>query len=200
MGASGETARTAEGLRAGPARPLYSRTGDGAGRRSPAIAVARAACAATLLVLAACGSEPAEAPRGQVVSAGVYGVAGATAASAEAPVRAAAAALQTATDTVEARPGVNFGFEYTVTGLPTDRPATLELVVRHPPMRFDDGTTRSESRGAVRAATTDGSYHNMFLYRFDRPDDLVPGDWTLQVSGDGRVLVERRFHVRLPDT
>jgi len=159
----------------------------------------RTVCVAWLLVLAACGSEPADAPAAQVVSAGVFGVAGAASAAVGSPVRAAAAVLQTDTDTIEARPGTNFGFEYTVTGLPTDRPVRLELVVRHPPMRFDDGTTRSESRGAVTAVPADGRYHDVFLYRFDRPDDLVPGDWTLQVSRDGRVLAERVFHVRLPD-
>lgn len=161
---------------------------------------ARVVGAVLLAVLAACGPRPPEAAVGQVVSAGVFGVAGASAAGAGAPVRVAAAELQASTDLIDARPGVNFGFEYTVTGLPTDRPATLELLVRHPPMRFEDGTTRSESRGAVSATTADGSYHNVFLYRFDRPDDLVPGDWTLQVSRDGRVLAERVFHVRVPDT
>lgn len=165
-----------------------------------AVAAARVAGAVLLVALAACGPRSPEAAVGQVVSAGVFGVAGAASASAGTPVRAAAAVLQANTDIIDARPGVNFGFEYTVAGLPTDRPATLELLVRHPPMRFEDGTTRSESRGAVTATTADGSHHDVFLYRFDRPDDLVPGDWTLQVSRDGRVLAERVFHVRLPDT
>jgi hypothetical protein len=160
----------------------------------------RIAGVALLFVLAACGPRPAETPVAQVVSAGVYGVAGGASAPAGAPVRAAAAVLQADTVAVEARPGVNFGFEYTVTGLPADRPTTLELVVRHPPMRFDDGTTRSESRGTVSAAAPGGSYRDVFLYRFDRPGDLVPGDWTLQVSREGQVLAKRVFRVRLPDT
>jgi hypothetical protein len=164
-----------------------------------AVAAVRIAGVAALLTLAACNAQPPEAAVGKVVSAGVYGVAGAASATAGAPVRAAAAMLQADTDVVEARPGVNFGFEYTVTGLPSGRPAILELVVRHPPMRFEDGTTRSESRGAVTATTPDGHYHDVFLFRFDRPDDLVPGDWMLQVSRDGRVLAERAFRVRLPD-
>ncbi len=151
------------------------------------------------VALGGCGASE-ESASAKVVSHGIFKVTGAAVAdgavdAAGRPVRATGAELEQATDAIPARIGGNFGFEYQISGLPRDRAVPLELIARHPPIRGADGTTRTESRGTMPVQTSTGSYHNVFLYRFDTPSDLAPGAWTLQVSVGGRVLAERAFQV-----
>lgn len=162
-------------------------------------AFAAPALTVAALALGGCGSAE-ESASATVVSYGMYKVTGAALAdgsvdAAGRPVRASGAQLEKATDAIPARIGDNFGFEYQISGLPRDRAVPLELIARHPPIQGADGSTRTESRGTMPISTTTGSYHNVFLYRFDTQSDLAPGAWTLQVSVGGRVLAERSFRV-----
>ncbi len=160
---------------------------------------AAVALASFAVAVGGCGATE-ESASAKVVSHGIYRVTGVTVAdgavdAAGRPVRASGAELEQATEAIPARIGGNFGFEYQISGLPRDRSVSLELIARHPPIRGADGSTRTESRGTMPIRTATGSYHNVFLYRFDTPSDLAPGGWTLQVSVGGRVLAERAFQV-----
>lgn len=148
-------------------------------------------------VLAGCQSEPS-VPVAEIVSSGVYRITRADAAAADAGggrVVAAKLELERAADSVPAVLNGNFGFEFTVSGLPTRKSLAIELKARHPAVVGPDGVSRTEVVSTLPVYTASGAYRNAFVYQFDRPEDLQPGRWTLQVLYGDRVLVERSYEV-----
>jgi Domain of unknown function (DUF3859) len=83
-----------------------------------------------------------------------------------------------------------FGARYRLVDGQPDQPATI--VITHPPMG-PDGITRQSWDMTLRAGD-DG----LSTYRFDRPDELVLGEWTLQVQVEGRSLMSQSFSVVPP--
>lgn len=150
------------------------------------------------LLLAGCSRPRESTPSADIVTYGVYHLTGAEASNSASPsdrVVAARAEHQRQTAAVQAAPKGNFGFEFSVRGLPPQAPFVLELRAQHPPIVGPDGVSRTESVSSLPAYTASGHYRNAFIYQFDRPEDLQPGRWILQVSHQGRVLAERAFEV-----
>lgn len=87
---------------------------------------------------------------------------------------------------IPALPGLAFGVQAMVGSAGA---TGVTIIVTHPPMGAD-GTVRETWETDF---TPGNSTANFF--RFDYPEERVPGDWTLQAELDGRVLYTARFQV-----
>jgi Domain of unknown function (DUF3859) len=89
--------------------------------------------------------------------------------------------------TVPAYPGLAFGARYRlIDGLP-DQPATM--IFTHPPMGAA-GATR-QSWESMLFADNNG----LATYRFDVPDELLPGLWTMQIEVEGQRVFYQEFTI-----
>jgi Domain of unknown function (DUF3859) len=92
--------------------------------------------------------------------------------------------------TVPAQLQLAFGARYRLNdGLP-DQPATM--IFTHPPMGPTKATRQSWESTLI--ADTDG----LATYRFDLPDELVLGLWTMQIEVDGQRVFYQEFTVVPP--
>jgi len=88
---------------------------------------------------------------------------------------------------VPALPGLAFGVTGQVAPLAGVQGVTINII--HPPMA-PSGVTR---QSWVSDFVPDSSTANFF--RFDLPEERVPGLWTMEATLDGRVLYEASFEV-----
>ena len=95
-----------------------------------------------------------------------------------------------ATGRVPAIPGLAFGVLATVAD--AGAAAGVTIIVTHPPMGTE-GSTRDIWTSDFFAGSPTASF-----FRFEYPDELVPGDWTLQAVAGDRVLYTARFQVVVP--
>ena len=91
---------------------------------------------------------------------------------------------------IPAIPGLSFGVLATVAEAGQMVGATI--IVTHPPMGTD-GSTRDTWAGGFVTGSPTASF-----FRFEYPEELVPGDWTLQAVVGDRVLYTARFQVVAP--
>ncbi len=103
--------------------------------------------------------------------------------------------LITATDTIPAAIGTEFGVEYRLTGMPDGAEATLHFVFAYPAPGIADPTSakpilsdtfdRQKKIGAV----------NYLGYGFENPWELVPGTWTMEIWSGDRKLASESFTI-----
>lgn len=101
--------------------------------------------------------------------------------------------------TVPARKGVNFGFEYRLTGVVRGLPVPIRHVVV-----FPEGGLRDPKDAKVVARRQyffDATVGNLYLRGYDLKEDweLVPGIWTLQVWYFEKKLAEKTFTLIKPE-
>jgi len=102
--------------------------------------------------------------------------------------------IGTPTDTVPLHKGIGFGYLWEA----RDLPPAFELTYRiqHPPIVRKDGRRVEMFEETVqRQAADDGTFQTADCYFLDEDVELVPGDWTITLLVQGRVLVTRTFHV-----
>jgi Domain of unknown function (DUF3859) len=93
--------------------------------------------------------------------------------------------------TVPAYPGLAFGARYRLRdGLP-DQPATM--IFTHPPMGAS-GATRQSWQSMLFAGN-----NGLATYRFDVPDELLPGLWTMQIEVEGQRVFYQEFTIVRPE-
>lgn len=95
--------------------------------------------------------------------------------------------LGLATRRVPALPGLAFGVVSAVSA--TEGKAGVSIVVTHPPMG-SDGSTVDVWQNDFVAGEQSASF-----FRFEYPEELVTGDWTIQAEAEGRVFYTARFQV-----
>lgn len=95
------------------------------------------------------------------------------------------------TDRVPGRIGVLFGVVHKFEGIPAG--GLIAAVIRHPPLRAKEGGMMTESllRKEPDASATG--------FRFDRAEEIVPGDWTFEFQYESHVLCRKTFVVEKPD-
>jgi Domain of unknown function (DUF3859) len=95
------------------------------------------------------------------------------------------------TDHVPGRIGVLFGVTHRFEGIPEG--GFIAAAIRHPPAMTADGGTRMDYllRKEPGAAATG--------FRFDRPDEIVPGIWTFEFEYEGHILCRQTFVVEAPN-
>ena len=153
----------------------------------------------TLLI--ACGAPPT-APTVRVVDYGIVRLVGpferhadpntAVGYTSSGPGRST---FEKATRDIPAVQGCAFGFRYRIEGAPDGQRVTVEEIIRHPPMRRPDGTMIREERTKEEWLAEDGAVDRKFLYRLSQPYEVVPGDWTLTVTVNGKTAVEQHFNL-----
>ena len=100
------------------------------------------------------------------------------------------------TERIPARLGVRFGILYSVSGLSPNRDVVLRKVITHPSMTLPDGKVVAGSAfDETHKAGADGKVGNFTGFVFEKPYELVPGDWKIEVWLDTERLVDQRFSV-----
>jgi hypothetical protein len=99
------------------------------------------------------------------------------------------------TTEIPAVQGITFGLRYRIEGISPRKPATVEEIIRHPPITRPDGTVIREERTKNQAAPPDGVVDQKFLYLLREPYEVVAGDWSLVVAVDGEKAIEQHFNI-----
>jgi hypothetical protein len=92
--------------------------------------------------------------------------------------------------TVPTKLELAFGARYRLIEGTPDQPGII--IFTHPPMG-SSGITR-QSWDATLSADSDG----ISTYRFDRPDEMVTGLWTMQIEIDGQRVLYQEFNIVPP--
>ena len=98
---------------------------------------------------------------------------------------------------VDARLGTSIGMKYILRGTPKDARVTIEVGVVHPPM-VNPQTHETMTRSSANFERTLGQPEHA-VWSFDTPADLVPGDYTIEIVSEGKVLAQKVFRVRIRD-
>jgi hypothetical protein len=101
--------------------------------------------------------------------------------------------LVTATRTVPARQGVEFGFQYTVVGPATGTNVSLHFVTIFPAPGLTNPATQqlmAQSEYDDTATIGTPTYKG---YQLTNAWEVAPGQWTMQVWYNGRKLAEQTF-------
>jgi len=99
------------------------------------------------------------------------------------------------TERVPARVGVTFGYAFSITGLPEGSKVTLKQVARYPRAR------RNAETGATQVtdeADTDCVVGKACLtsYSLEADDEVIGGDWNMELYYQGRKVGEQKFVLR----
>jgi Domain of unknown function (DUF3859) len=97
------------------------------------------------------------------------------------------------TNEVPLQLGIDFGFSWKASNLPT--PAVITYRVEHPAITRPDGMTMSRFEEDLEVETSDGKYQSIDCYTLNEKYELMPGTWTLSVLFRGTLLAKRRFYV-----
>jgi hypothetical protein len=108
-----------------------------------------------------------------------------------------AAELERSTTAIPARPGISFGFEFTVQGEP--RGAELELttiVVFPPPGLLPPGASEPVTSSAMPMRVRLGGHGLHYRgYTFDYDWEVAPGPWRFELRAGDRLLAVQSFVV-----
>jgi alpha-tubulin suppressor-like RCC1 family protein len=104
--------------------------------------------------------------------------------------------LQRTTDEIPARLGTIFGAQFRLLGTPFGEPVTVSVRISHPHMVDPE-------HGPTGDQTTSNEVHELGVssdiglaaWTFEKPWELVPGQYTFQIFLKDRLLGEQRFHV-----
>jgi Domain of unknown function (DUF3859) len=157
----------------------------------------------TILGLCMCTAVPVayagDAPSGRITSYGIYAYsldnAHSTQSGSNTTYTQVNPILAVTSDYIPLLKGIYFGYKFKLDDLPSDTTVDLTWTVKHPPMHKPDGSTDT-GYSLVRKVHVDrGSITGISGYILSDDDELVPGDWTLTYSYNGKVLIGKTFHV-----
>jgi len=94
------------------------------------------------------------------------------------------------TERVPGRLGVMFGVVHRFDGIPAG--GLIAAVIRHPPLPAKGGGTMSHS---LLRKEPDSSATS---FRFDRLDEIAPGEWTFEFQYESHILCRKTFVVEKP--
>jgi hypothetical protein len=101
---------------------------------------------------------------------------------------------------IPAKLGINFGFRFTMTGLPPMTNVSFRKVVTYPAMHLPDGTISKNYETIITFTTSaEGTVTNKVAgYGFDHPFELVTGKWRFELWYGDHKLTEQVFDVVMP--
>jgi hypothetical protein len=100
-----------------------------------------------------------------------------------------------ATDTVAARVGVEFGFQYVVIGKPAGEEVPLHIVITYPKPGIHDPAEAAPLL-LSRFQRVKKIGETVYLgYGIEHDWEIVPGTWTFQIWHGGKKLAEQSFTV-----
>ncbi|MDR3402653.1 MAG: DUF3859 domain-containing protein [Chthoniobacter sp.] len=103
------------------------------------------------------------------------------------------------TNKIPARLGIGFGFRFKLTDLPEADSVDLDTIVKHPPFKDQHGIIKREFRLTTTLGVVNHTVSEVSGYGLERPEELVPGQWTMEHWYHGRKLVSQTFQVLPPD-
>jgi len=158
--------------------------------------------AVTLIGSVAIASFPDNKVIGKIVSYGLYDTTGRKI-ELPAPNSAAGKVLMNAkythretTDTIPMPLGNTFGFKFRLANIPTDVISRFRFVARHPPIMAAGGKLSQASSYELEGVSPVSYLEDYFTYEFSTPEELVAGDWTLEIWRNGKKLVSKTFVVK----
>lgn len=98
------------------------------------------------------------------------------------------------TDTLCARLGLNFGFEYVLEGHPAGTTVQVELITRFPEPGLVNEAGRRFLVNSRPWPLTIGGYA-FRSYLFEVAWEMVPGQWTFEIHHQGRKIGEKSFTI-----
>lgn len=103
------------------------------------------------------------------------------------------------TTTIPLSKGVNFGFEYIALGKPLGEKATLHFVVVYPPPGLrKPGSSTPLARDEYDEKVLVGVKKRFDGYELDNDWELVPGQWTLEITNGSKTLASETFTLVKP--
>jgi hypothetical protein len=95
--------------------------------------------------------------------------------------------------------GTRFGITYSLVGATEGMPVNIIEVYNFP----DSGLHRPGASSPIHdtrfeRAALPGTGGNQIWYEFDKPWELVPGEWTLEIRDGDRLLASKTFTIALP--
>jgi hypothetical protein len=102
------------------------------------------------------------------------------------------------TSNVPLKKGVTFGIEWEAEGLP-NIPLKIAMRVKHPPTTKPDGTVSTGFDELLPFVPENGRIEKRGdYYNLTEDWELLPGEWTLSIVYEGKVLCSKVFHVIAP--
>ena len=99
------------------------------------------------------------------------------------------------TTRVPLQKGIVFGLEYEAEGFGFDGPVLIIYRVKHPSITRPDGTVTTGFDEEFPSIVSEGKLKTGDFYCLSEDWELVPGEWSIAVIYEGRVLVEKTFQV-----
>jgi len=96
---------------------------------------------------------------------------------------------------VVARLGTGIGFKYVLQGSPEGAAVNIEMAVRHPAIvNPETREPMTISRATFERVIGQGAHA---VWSFDTPEDLVPGEYVIDISFEGKMLAHKAFRVTI---
>lgn len=155
---------------------------------------------AVLIGLWACmpAAQAADAPSGRITSYGIYAYsldnAHQTQSGSNTTYTQVDPVLAVTSEYIPLLKGIYFGYRFKLDDLPSGTVA-LTWTVKHPPFHKPDGSTDTGYSLVRKVRVGLRSFTGNSGYILSDDDELVPGDWTISYSYNGKVLVTKTFHV-----
>ncbi|PKN07275.1 MAG: hypothetical protein CVU73_13560 [Deltaproteobacteria bacterium HGW-Deltaproteobacteria-8] len=96
---------------------------------------------------------------------------------------------------VDARLGTSIGMTYVLRGTPKGAAVNLEVVVNHPAV-VNPTTKEAMTRSSATFERILGQPEHS-VWSFDAPEDLVPGEYVIELVSEGKVLAHKVFLVKV---
>lgn len=107
----------------------------------------------------------------------------------------AEAELLQRSNTFPARKGLHFGYRYFLQSAEAEvcRADGFDMLILHPAITGPDGRARTDSIIPLDVCFNDGRAEDFLIYSLQEDHEVLPGEWTLQIRKEGKVLISRTF-------
>jgi len=100
------------------------------------------------------------------------------------------------TTEIPLKKGITFGIEWEAEGFPDKMPIEIIWRVKHPRTTKPDGTVSAGFDETLRFRPKEGKIERSIdCYILTEDWEMLPGEWSLSVVYEGKVLCEKVFHV-----
>jgi len=102
--------------------------------------------------------------------------------------------LVKSTDTIPAKLGISFGFEYVLIGLKPNKKFRLKKIISHPKITKPDGTVSEGYEMMItKQADAFGTMKDISGYIFNNEYEIQPGEWKFTLMLKDEKLIEKSF-------
>ncbi|MBC2714742.1 MAG: DUF3859 domain-containing protein [Desulfobacteraceae bacterium] len=100
------------------------------------------------------------------------------------------------TDTIPAKLGLSFGFEYVLIGLEPNKNFRLKKIISHPKITKPDGSVSEGYEMMItKKADAFGTIKDISGYIFNNDYEIQPGEWKFTLMYEDEKLIEKTFVV-----